>query len=307
MTGKAQGYFLTLVAVTIFAIQDGISKYLGSHYSPIFIVMVRYWFFAAFVVLMAARGFGIVQTARTNRPFLQITRGFLLSAEIIIFVYGLSRAGMAMGQAIFQCTPLLVTMLSIPFLGEKVGWRRWTAIIIGLIGVLIIVNPIDVQFNSSLIFPLIATLMYALYSVATRAVGKVDSASTSFFYTGVAGVVLTTAVGIFHIEPVASHDIGWLIALCFCGMFSHGLLIKAYSILEAGEVQPLTYLQLVIGAMIATTVFGETLSWNLIIGAAIVVSAGLFSMFRERQLAKRQSPNVTPKPKPVIGKHDAMI
>lgn len=289
MKKKSLGYCFTLLAVTIFAVQDGISKYLASHYSPIFITMVRYWVFGIFVLLVAMRSGGIIKTLSTKQPFLQIMRGTMLAVEIVIFIYGLSLIGMAMAQSIFQVSPLLVTMLSVPFLGEKVGWRRWTAIFVGLFGVLLIINPTGAQFNINIIFPLIATTMYAIYAIATRAVSKTDSPTTSFVYTGLVGAIVLTAVGSFHIEPIASGDRFWMAALCICGIASHYCMIRAYDILEAGEVQPLTYLQLVFGAFIAVLVYNETLTWNLILGASIVVSAGLFSMFRERHLSKRKA------------------
>ncbi|WGG61021.1 DMT family transporter [Brucella intermedia] len=290
MTRKGRGYLFTLLAVTIFATQDGISKYLGTHYSPILITMIRYWVFAAFVLLLAIRSGGIAKAAATNRPFLQLFRGILLAAEIVTFIFALSRAGMATAQSIFQGAPLLVTMLSVPFLGEKVGWRRWTAIIVGLIGVLLIINPVNAKFDASLLLPVAAMVMFAVYAVATRAVSKSDDAMTSFFYTGMAGAAALTFVGSFYLMPIARSDWFWMAALCACGIASHYFLIRAYDILEAGEVQPLTYLQLVIGACIAVTVFHEQLTWNIVAGALIVVGAGLFSVFRERQLGKSKPP-----------------
>ena len=290
MTRKSQGYFFTLLAVTIFATQDGISKYLGTHYSPILITMIRYWVFAAFVLLLAVRSGGIAKAASTKRPFLQIFRGVLLAAEIVTFIFALSHVGLATAQSIFQSSPLLVTMLSVPFLGEKVGWRRGTAIIIGLIGVLLIINPANAKFDAALLLPVASMIMFSVYAIATRAVSKSDDAMTSFFYTGIAGAIALTFIGSFYLMPIAPSDWFWMAALCACGIASHYFLIRAYDILEAGEVQPLTYLQLVIGAFIAVTVFHEELTWNVVVGAIIVVSAGLFSVFRERQLAKSRPP-----------------
>ncbi|OYR22323.1 eamA-like transporter family protein [Brucella thiophenivorans] len=194
-----------------------------------------------------------------------------------------------MTQSIFQAAPLLITMLSVPLLGEKVGWRRWIAIFVGLFGVMLIIDPTHVQFDWELMFPITATVMFAFYAIATRAVSKTDTSMTSFFYTGVGGATVLTLVGVFHMEPIAPHDWPWMAALCACGMASHYCLIRAYDILEAVEVQPLTYLQLVIGALIAVIVFNENLTWNIIAGASIVVAAGLFSMFRERMRSKRLS------------------
>lgn len=288
MMSKRTGYIYALLAAAIFAAQDGVSKYLGTHYSPIFITMVRYWTFAAFVILLAMRSGGLAKAASTKRPFLQIFRGVLLATEIVIFIFGLTRVGLAMAQSIFQVGPLLITMLSVPFLGEKVGWRRWTAIFVGLLGVLLIINPGEVQFDLNLLFPLTATFLFAIYTIATRAVSEYDTAMTSFFYTGIGGAVVLTVVGIFYIVPIPPADWFWMAALCACGIASHYCLIQAYNILEVGEVQPLSYLQLVIGAIIAMVIFHERLTWNIILGAAIVVAAGLFSILREQQLANKQ-------------------
>lgn len=288
MTSKAHGYIFTLLAVTVFALQDGLSKHLGELYPPVLVAMLRYWGFAGFVMLMAARAGGIRQAATTKRPMLQIFRGVLLVAEIVVMIYAFALAGMAMTQSILQGTPLIVTLLSIPLLGEKVGWRRMTATAIGLFGVLLIINPLGTRFDTALLLPLLGAFMFALYSIATRAVGLVDRSMTSFFYTGVAGAIAITLIGPFYwtwLEPL-----DWLLmaALCVCGMASHYFLIRAYDILEASEVQPLTYFQLVIGSVIAVSVFGETLTWNMIAGAVIVVGAGLFTVWREHQLARQR-------------------
>lgn len=86
-----------------------------------------------------------------------------------------------MSQSIFQATPLIITILSIPLLGEVVGWRRGTAVLVGLAGVLVIINPVNVHFDMSLLLPLVASVLFALYSIATRAVSREDPAVTSLF------------------------------------------------------------------------------------------------------------------------------
>ena len=288
MKNKAHGYIFTLLAVTVFAVQDGLSKHLGTLYPPIFVAMMRYWAFAVFVLLLAARSGGIRHAATTKRPLLQIFRGVLLVAQIVVMIHAFAHAGMAMSQSILQGTPLIVTLLSVPLLGEKVGWRRLTAVVIGLFGVLLIINPVSAHFDTTLLVPVLGAFMFALYGIATRAVGRVDRSMTSFFYTGIAGAVASTLVGPFYWTWLAPMD--WLLmaALCISGMTSHYFLIRAYDILEASELQPLTYFQLVIGSFIAVTVFNETLTWNMVVGAIIVVGAGLFTVWREHHLAKQR-------------------
>ncbi|WP_104666413.1 DMT family transporter [Ensifer adhaerens] len=290
MSPKTRGYMFAFLAICIFAGQDAITKYLGDRYPALFITMIRFWAFALFVLAFAASSSGgLRNTARTRHPWLQIVRGLLLVAEIVVIVISYVHAGLAMSQSIFQATPLIITILSIPLLGETVGWRRGAAILIGLIGVLVIINPVNVHFDMSLLLPLAASVLFALYSIATRAVSREDSAVTSLFYAGVVGAVAISMIGPFYWTDVEPTDWFALAALCVCGTLSHYFLIRAYGLLPAAEVQPITYFQLVLNVMFAVLLFDETITHNMIVGALIVVGAGLFTIWREHQLARRQS------------------
>ena len=288
MTSKTRGYLFAFLAICIFAGQDAITKYLGDRYPPLFITMIRFWAFAVFVFCFAASSPGGVRGAvTTRRPWLQIVRGLLLVAEIVVIVFSYVHAGLAMSQSIFQATPLIITILSIPLLGETVGWRRGAAVLVGLIGVLVIINPVDIHFDMSLLLPLGASVLFALYSIATRAVSREDSAVTSLFYAGVAGAVAISLIGPFYWTDVRGPDWFALAALCVCGTLSHYFLIRAYGLLPAAEVQPVTYFQLVLNVILAVSLFGEIITPNMVVGAVIVVGAGLFTIWREHQLAKR--------------------
>ncbi|KSV76103.1 MULTISPECIES: DMT family transporter [Ensifer] len=290
MSPKTRGYLFAFLAICIFAGQDAITKYLGDRYPALFITMIRFWAFALFVFAFAASSSGgLRKTAHARHPWLQVVRGLLLVAEIVVIVISYVHAGLAMSQSIFQATPLIITILSIPLLGETVGWRRGAAILIGLIGVLVIINPVNVHFDMSLLLPLAASVLFALYSIATRAVSREDSAVTSLFYAGVVGAVAISLVGPFYWTEVVPSDWFALAALCVCGTLSHFFLIKAYGLLPAAEVQPVTYFQLVLNVIFAVMLFGETITHNMIVGALIVVGAGLFTIWREHQLARRSS------------------
>lgn len=289
MKTKTKGYLFALAAITIFATQDGFTKFLGNHYPPILVTMIRFWAFAVFVTLMAAASPGGIGAAMVTRHLrLHIVRGVLLVAEIAMVVLAFAKAGLAMTQAILQATPLLVTLLSVPLLGEKVGWRRGTAVMVGLTGVLVILDPAGLHFDLTLLLPLVAALMFALYSIATRAVSRDDSATTSVFYAGVVGAVAISLVGPFYWVPIRPSDWAAMAILCVCGTFSHYCLIRAYGLLEAVEVQPITYLQLVLSVLVAVIFFNEVLTLNMIVGAVIVVGAGLYTVFREYHLDKRR-------------------
>ena len=139
-TTRAGILFMCGTAV-VFAVQDAFSTALVQNHSPIFVVMIRYWAFAVFVVALAARRPGGVRAAaRSKRPLLQIARGLLLALEICVMVKGFQLLGLVEAHAIFAIYPLLVAALSGPVLGEWVGWRRWGAIGAGFVGVLIILR-----------------------------------------------------------------------------------------------------------------------------------------------------------------------
>lgn len=291
MTPRTQGLVFALMAVSIFAVQDGISKHLGQAYPPVFVAMIRYWFFAAFVLALASRNpGGIKETAKSNRLFLQIIRGSLLVFQIVVSIYSFANVGLAQTHTIFAAGPLVVACLSVPLLGETVGWRRWTAIGIGFLGILMIIDPTHATFNSSILVPVACTVMFALYSVLTRMVSRTDTSHTSFFYTGIAGAVAITLVGPFYWTTITPDYWFWMLALCVTGMSGHYLLIRAFDVLDAVVVQPIFYLQTVLVCIIGTVLFGEMMSWNMIAGGVVVIGAGLFTILREAQLGKRRPP-----------------
>ncbi|UWQ58927.1 DMT family transporter [Leisingera caerulea] len=277
------GILLMIGATIVFALQDGISRHLAGTYNTYMVVMVRYWFFAAFVVFLAARANGgIKEAARTDQLWLQIFRGVLLVGEICVAVYGFTVLGLIESQAVFICYPLLVAALSGPVLGESVGWRRWAAIGVGLIGVLIILQPGMGVFNPAAVIPFISALMFAVYGLVTRYAARKDSTATSFFWTGVAGMVFMTAIGIWFWEPMSQQDWIWMALLCVSGVTGHWLLIKCYEMAEASAVQPFAYFHLIWAAMLGMAVFGEVIRTNVAIGAGVIIAAGLFTLWRER-------------------------
>ncbi len=278
------GILLMIATTFVFAVQDGISRHLAENYNVIMIVMIRYWFFAAFVITIATRQSGSIRAAAaTRQPILQITRGTLLALEICVMVSAFVLLGLVESHAIFACYPLLIAALSGPVLGEKVGWRRWVAIGIGFVGVLVILQPGYTVFAPAAAIPLLAAFMFALYGLLTRYAARKDSTATSFFWTGTSGAVVMTVMGIWFWEPMTAADWQWMAALCITGAGGHWLLIKTYEVAEASAVQPFAYLQLVFASAIGLLLLDETLRPNVAIGAAIVVGAGLFTLWRERK------------------------
>ena len=278
------GILLMLATTFIFAVQDGISKHLASQYNVFMVVMIRFWFFAAFVTALASRKDGGVRgAAATSIPWLQAFRGFLLVSQICVMVFAFTLLGLVDSHVVFAIYPLLAAALSGPVLGEYVGWRCWAAIGVGFVGVVIILQPGSGVFKPAAIVPLLSAFMFALYGLLTRYAARTDSATTSLFWTGVLGAVGMTLVGIWYWEPMSGSNWIWMGVLCVTGVMGHFTLIKCYELAEVSAVQPFAYFQLVFVAFIGLAMFDETIRTNVAIGAALVVAAGLFTLWRQRQ------------------------
>lgn len=282
------GIYLMILTTLVFAAQDGISRHLAETYNTMMVVMVRYWFFGAFVIAISARkAGGLRAAAATKQPFLQAFRGLLLAAEICVAVQAFVWLGLVESHAIFASYPLLVAAMAGPILGEKAGWRRWLAIFVGFVGMLIILQPGMGVFNPLAIIPVISSAMFALYGILTRYAARLDTTATSFFWTGTVGAAVMTVVGLPNWQPMTPPDWGWMLALCITGATGHWLLIRCYEVAEASAVQPFAYFQLVFASAIGILLFGEEVRANLVLGAAIIVSAGVFALWRAHIAARR--------------------
>ncbi|WP_319411193.1 DMT family transporter [uncultured Cohaesibacter sp.] len=284
---RLSGPFYALLAVTIFAAQDSITKVIGTSYHPVQITMVRYWAFALFAIVWALRSpKGFKAAIHTDHLALQVVRSFLLVAQIIISILSFAYVGLALSQSIFAASPLVVAILSVPLLGETVGWRRWVAIIVGMSGMLLIINPFGQELNMWFFMPVLCTITLGFYNIWTRIAGRYDAASVSFFYTGVIGLIITSIVGPFFWAPVTPTDWAWLIALCITGVSGHYFLIKALALTESVTVQTITYFQLVYELIIGYFIFSENITMAMLAGCAIVVAAGSFTIWREHALKR---------------------
>lgn len=278
------GIGIMALTMLIFALQDGISRHLAGEYNVFMVIMVRYWVFAGFVILWSARTTGgLSKVIRSAQPKLQFFRGALLSLEVIVMVIGFVKLGLVESHAIFATYPLIITALSGPLLGERVGWRRWLSVGIGFVGVLIILMPGSGVWSAAAIFPLASAALFALYGLLNRYVARRDPASVTFFYTGIAGAIMMTLIGVWFWEPMTVGDWGWMVLLCISATFGHYLLIRAYELAEASAIQPFAYLQLVFASALGVTVFGDVIRLNVAIGTALVVAAGIFTLFRARK------------------------
>ena len=279
-----RGIALTLIAVLLFACMDATNKLLVQTYPVLQILWIRFLPLALILGWLAARkhGRGLV----TRHFWLQGLRSLLFVTEVGVFITAIGVLPLADAHAILAVAPLMVTALSAPMLGEQVGPRRWTAVAVAFVGVLIIFRPGWGVFEPYALLPLAAAAMWALYLVLTRIVGRSDSSLTSLFYAVCLGAVgLTVAVPFVWQPPDLA---GWLqLALvAVLGAVGHYLLIRALQLTPAVILQPLTYMMVVFATVTGYLVFGDLPGWPTILGAAIIVASGIYVVAREHQLAR---------------------
>ena len=289
MSSKTQGYVFAILAITIFSLQDAISKHLAQDYPPVFIAMIRYWAYGLFVSAVVVRKrLGWSALTQSKRPILQIIRSALLALQVILAITCFSLIGLAHAQAIFAGTPLVVALLSILFLKEKVDLSRWLAIIAGLVGVMVILRPQGDFLDFKMLLAVAGTVMFAVYAILTRFVSRHDTSETTFIFTGFIGAITLTMIGPFFWTDIHGTGYFWLAVVCCTSISSHYFLIRAYSLLDASAVQPLSYMGLVYASLIGTALFNEKLDWPILLGASIVVGAGLLYLMREHAASKRR-------------------
>ena len=272
---------LMLLAMFAFAAMDGVSKALAQHLSIPQILWVRYIFYTAFVAVMLRRP-GLGPTLRSRQPWLQLGRALLIIVENGMFVLAFTMMPLADMHAIAAASPLIVVALSAPLLGERVGVRRWLAVLTGFVGVLVIVRPGFQALDWRIVVAVTATLLWALYQILVRMCARTDSSDTTWAWTAVVGLAATSTVGPFvWTWPDA---LGWtlLLAIAALGTLSHLALIKALGYAEAGALQPYSYTLLVWAAVIGFVMFSDMPDAWTIAGASIIIASGLYAWHRER-------------------------
>ncbi|MEO1719615.1 MAG: DMT family transporter [Pseudomonadota bacterium] len=282
-TGSGRGIAFMLATMIVFAVQDGISRYLAGSYPPIFIVMIRYWAFLAFVLAISSfQSGGVVGALRTRHPVLQMARGLLLALQICAVTFSFAQLGLGETHAILAINPLVVVAGGALLLSERVSVAQWLAVAVGFVGITILVGPTGDVFDPLALIPLVCAFGFAGYQLLTKWVGRSDPPQTSFFYTGLGGAITMTIIGPFFWTEMLPEDWAFMAALCVTGACGHFLLIKAYEAADASVLQPYAYVQLMLTSLIGVVIFSEVLTPNLIVGAGIIVGAGLFAWTMRR-------------------------
>lgn len=280
------GIALMCGAVALFACLDTTAKYLNTQMDSLQVAWARYT--SAFVLtLIVSNPLTHPRLLRTRSPKLQITRSLLLVGSTALNFLGLRWLQLDEALSIIFTFPLLVAIISGPMLGEWIGWRRWTAIGFGFVGVLLITRPGLGGMHPAALFTLGATICYGFYAVITRIVSRVDSNQTSLFYANFIGALVMLPV----IPVVWQPPVDWVVALLMVmigvlGSTGHYFLIAGHKLAPASVLSPFVYTQLIWVIIFGYLVFGQVPNSWTIAGAAIVIASGLYLLYRERKLGK---------------------
>jgi len=274
------GILFLLAALFIFTVMDAIAKYLTADYPVIFIMWVRYAFQFAFVVALSLRARARL-APRTARPGLQIGRAVLNVGSTFLFIFALRFVALADAVALSMVGPLFLTALSVPLLGEKVGIRRWTAVVIGFVGALIILRPgLGVVHWAGMIL-ILSSLVYALYQIATRVISRSDPPLTTLFYTTAVGLAISSAIVPF--EWRAAPIEVWLLLVVQGGLgaLAHLAVITAFTRVPVSTIAPFNYASVVMATIVGYAVFGTFPDRWTILGTLVVIASGLYVIYRE--------------------------
>jgi drug/metabolite transporter (DMT)-like permease len=279
-----RGILLLIAATVFFSMSDATAKYVSETLPVIEVAWVRYAVFVVLTMLPALRRGG--GRLRTRRPGMQVLRGVAIVASAILFLFGLRVLPMADAAAINFVSPLFITVLSVPMLGERVGWRRWAAVGVGLCGAVIAAQPGSSAFQAAAILPVLSSVAWALGIVLTRRMAKTESAGTTIAWTAASGLAVLTCLLPFEARMPSLREFGFCLMVGLFASAGQSIVVLAYRMAPASLLAPFSYLQLLWSTLLGYLVFDGRPGTATIVGATIIAGSGLYSAHRERARAR---------------------
>jgi drug/metabolite transporter (DMT)-like permease len=280
----ALAIMLLLLGMFLFTAMDGFAKALAHQgLSPERITLLRF----LLVMVMLVPAIALNWNSRplvTSRPLLHIARGVLLIGSATLFIYAMRLLPLETATAIGFVSPLYVTALSIPFLGEKVGVRRWTAVGVGFLGVLIILRPGTDSFQLAMLIPLFSSLLWAFGLIITRAMRGRESPLTILIWSTGTGVAVVAPMGVLDWQTPTLTQWGMLGVIALCHVAGQYLTIRAFMMASASVLAPFSYSTIVWATLIGAFAFGSLPDIATIGGTGVLAAAGLYVWHRERQV-----------------------
>ena len=279
LSPMATAILLMIGAIFCFSVMDATAKALAPRIGTIPAVWARYAGQALVVLILVAPRLRSV--ARTNYPWLQLARSVFLMFGTVFFFFSVANIGLTEATAIMNINPVIITLGAALFLGEKIGLRRALGIGAAMIGALIVIRPGSEVFSPYAVLPLVAAFAYSAYNITTRFVGRNEDPWTSLLYTALFGAVVMTVAVPFYWQPLDLTSALLMLVIAAFGTLSQLLLIRALAIGEAGMLAPFAYTGLVFATVWGIVFFGEYPDLWTIVGAMIIVAAGVYVWYRE--------------------------
>jgi drug/metabolite transporter (DMT)-like permease len=280
-----RGIPLLLSAIALFSVSDALAKHLGESLPPVEIAWLRYAAFLALASIPLMRPGGSRLLA-SRAPRLQILRGLGVVGSAIAFIVALRYLPLAEATAINFVSPAFVTVLSVIFLAERVGWRRWSAIAVGMVGMLIIVRPGAAAFQAEALLPMLSSAAWACAVIVTRRIGTLDAPATTLFWTAATGFVVLTLLLPFGTVVPDARQVGIGLLIGVVSSAAQWLVVLAYRAAPASVLAPFSYVQLVFSGLLGLLVFGAVPDRWTLLGAAVIAASGLYMAHRERVRAR---------------------
>ncbi len=285
------GVAVMLFGMLLFALNDAMGKFLVSTYSLGQVIAVRS-IAAVIILLPIVWKAGLPKLVNVERPGLQAARVFFSTAELFCFYFAVAALPLADVMTYWLAAPIYVAALSPFLLGEKVGWRRWTAIGIGFVGVLIALKPSSASLTSAAFFSILGSAAFAFMMLSGRQLRNTPDTVLAFWQiigAGLAGVVaiLVTPSGWIPIQ--SGFDLSLLALLGIVAMTAHVLVNRALKLADAATVAPLQYTLLLWAVIFGWLIFGDVPQLSIVIGAGLIVLSGLYIFFRENAVKRKQA------------------
>ena len=287
------GIYLKLASLVLFCTMDAMVKALGDTYGSFQLMLFRSAIAMIPVAVLIWRAGGL-RSVLPNRPWLQAVRIVVAFGSTLGFFYVFPRMPLVDAYAISFAAPLFMVALSVPLLGEPVGWRRWTAVIVGFVGVLIMLDPWGIEFHAMSLIVLGATFCYALSAVMLRQLSRHDSDVVALFWLSLA----TSAASLAGAVPAwvwpSPIDWLWLVTMGLLGGVAQILSTRAWRLAPAAILAPFDYTSIVLAVLFGYFWFREEPSSMVWYGLPLVIGSGLYILHRERIRARERVPAPTP-------------
>ena len=275
---KISSVFLIILTTLIFSIQDSFSFFLSINYNIFQIIMLRYWFLALILLFFFFKEKKYKKSIDTSMKILHILRGTILVFEICFTVYCFKLFGLTNSHAIFVTYPLITFIIAKFFLNEETSWRFYFSVILGVIGVFFIINSKNISYDISILIPLLSSFLFSVYGVLTRYTSRKDDILANYFFTILPGILIISPLGIYYWQSIQTSHFSSILFLCIISGLGFFTFIKAYDTKKISKLQPFAYFQSIFASIIGIFYFGDEVTFSLLLGAIIVIFAGMFVM-----------------------------